>query len=202
MQETATQGLPFPLSGDGAALAQQLRQLALAGDAKFPNSQGIGGYGEFTDRGTTPAGVRFSSGSSTPINPNVETNLLFDGGGTISGYDNMGGSLNDLILPPQDQSYWWWVGMCQIMAAGAAVNTRFILRAYVQDTQPSTGIVTTRVLKQPYYSPGAGAEAIVLDGFVRSGGGRIRGTLEHTHNAGLTPQTNSCVWAVRVAAGA
>lgn len=184
-------GLPYPLPAEAAALAPQLRALGFAADGRI-----AGALDSWADLADYPASVKgHAGGQSMPIT--VETGVNF----TATVFDNQFATFdtNDIVLPDQDQRYWWWVGIHLRLAALNVANVRIRPRIYVADRDPVTGLTPTTVITEPWYSASSGLENLMMGDLVRSGGGRIRATLQHAHSAALTVNAGSLLWAVRVA---
>ncbi|MEV4122915.1 hypothetical protein, partial [Micromonospora sp. NPDC049645] len=106
----------------------------------------------------------------------------------------------DLVLPDQDENrFWWWVGGAYGFDQTAPVGTRFKIRTYVQDRDPSTGQLNTYTHRAQAYSVNVAPEYLMWDGFIRSGGGRLRhGIMHQSATASVNMLQFSQMWAVRI----
>jgi hypothetical protein len=148
-----------------------------------------------TERGT-PAIVRSRGTNQTGFVNTVEKAIIWD----TNIYDTYGGAAaGDLILPQQDQRYWWWIGVSlDITGGGAPADARTITRIYTQDTDPATGLILTGNYRYDQYMRGGFDEFITFDGFLRTGGGRQRVTFNHTAGSDRSVVAQSYVWAIRI----
>jgi hypothetical protein len=192
VQFTSTQGLPSPVPTDPAAGGPQVEALATTADTKVTGWDAFTGFGRTLRLAT---GITFGGATGFPVPPNTEQQVTF---GT-NPFD-IGGmtTINSLILPQFNPRWWWYVGANVLMQAGAAVNTKFTVRIYVDDLDPGTGLTTRKVLTRNYYSPGAGQEEMFLDQTVLSGGGLVRVTITHQHTAGLDFVSPSVLFATQI----
>jgi hypothetical protein len=178
-----------PLPADPAAGAPQLQALATIADTTIAGFDAL----PVTLRNPTAItsggsmGFSFGAGSETAATFGI---VEFDNANMIT--------VTDLQLPTYPQRWWWYVGTNLLLTAGAAANTLFTARLYLDDTDPATGLSVQKVLKRNYYSPGAGVEELFIDWFVLSGGGRLRATVVHNHTAALDFTGSSYLWATRV----
>lgn len=201
---TESQGLAAPSEFDAAAMALDLRRLALAGD-NLVNQ--LSNWSDFTSwsGGTGEVGTQViirhqSADIDGPFVPNVERFIAWQG--TL--FNNSGLTQpvgGDLILPDQvENRYWWWIGGAFAFGQLSPVGTRFRMRTYVQDRDPATGQLDTYVHRAQQYSINVSFEYLMWDGFIRSGGGRLRhGILQQsTDGASVNMLQFSQMWAVRI----
>lgn len=203
-----------PTVNDPAAMALDLEKLAVPIDDRFSDVTHWSDYtaappvwsehrpwwtpyGGATDEIGTPAVMRSLTAPQGPWVQNVERSVAWDS----TTFTNVGSAfltgVTDMAVPDQEQPYWWWIG-CNIVFAQTVANTRLRSVVYVQDRDPATGYLLTSVLRNNAYAAGNGNECILFDGFVRSGGGRMRLGFTHGSPASLNMQVGTYMWAVRV----
>jgi hypothetical protein len=189
-----------PSANDPADFALQMGRLADSIDAAFedlafwPSHMAYAGGGEV---GTPTVYKSITATSTAVFLPNQETAVPW----TNVEYDNTGtqGGTGELILPTQDQRYWWWCGV-NLLVSAASANARYTTRLYVQDRDPATGQLLTGAYRYNQYMTGAsGDQYMTFDGLFRTGGGRLRVTLSHGNtNGSVNVLAGSSVWAVRI----
>jgi hypothetical protein len=103
----------------------------------------------------------------------------------------------DLVLPDQDQRYWWWMGV-NLFIPAITNEARWTGRLYVQDRDPATGQVLTNVSRYNQYMRTESDQYMMWDGLYRSGGGRCKVTMAHGGAATTSILSSSAVWAVRI----
>ena len=143
----------------------------------------------------SPAIMRSRAVDQAGFPVSVEKPVLWD----TTQYDNTNTpNTGELILPDQDQRYWWWMGVNLLMAPISA-NARYTTRLYVQDFDPATGQVLTGVYRYNQYMIASSNQFMMFDGLFRTGGGRMRVTMSHGNTGGaVNLLASSSVWAVRV----
>ena len=182
-------GLPVPLPADPAAGGPQLQALATVADTRIGDFDALPGFLHNPTAITTGGSLGF------PFSAGTESSPTFG----IVEYDNSAMiNMSDIVLPTYPQRWWWYVGANLLMTSGAAANTLFTMRLYVDDTDPATGLTGQKTIKRNYYSSGAGVEELFLDWFVLTGGGRLRATVVHNHTATLDFTGSSYAWATRL----
>lgn len=199
---TNTNRFELPSGTDPANYALQLRRVAEQIEDTLNDLDSWASHlaGSSTEVGA-PAIMRERSSSQLMRGTSIDNAILW----TTSLYDNTGsnqGSNNELILPDQDQRYWWWIGL-NVLADPIQANGRYRMRLFVQDYDAASGQVaqSSRSYKQ-YMLPvtGTGNQFMMFDGLFRSGGGRVRATFAHnnTGNVSINLLSTSSIWAVRV----
>lgn len=189
-----------PSANDPANAALWMRRVAEQAEQPYRDYEW---WSDFLDnksfstdpRAATPAIIRQLSSTQSGFAPGVETAINWNS--TVFDNMNTNQGTGDLILPDQDQRYWWWIGLCLILPAVSA-NVRFTSRFYLQDRDPSTGLLTTAAYRYNQYMIAAGEQYMLWDAFVRTGGGRQRVTFSHGEAVSFGVQGSSMVWAVRI----
>ena len=182
---------------DPADFAKVLGRLADSIDTAFDDLSYWTSFTDYAGGGEvgTPAIHKSTFGSQTGFNPSVEKAITWQ---TVE-IDNTGtqGGSGELVLPDQDQRYWWWMGV-NLLLPIITVNQRYTTRLYVQDRDPSSGQLLTGVYRYNQYAIATGDQYSLFDGFFRTGGGRMRVTLSHGGAGAISVLGGSSVWAVRI----
>lgn len=181
-----------------ADLALQLQRIAQQFEPKMLDLQwwaDFMGSGTSFDEVSTPAIYRSNSTSQTGFLRSTQKAISWD----TTLFDNTGTSqpAGDLILPDQDQRYWWWMG-ANIFLPPITLDARFTGRILVQDRDPATGQVLTQETRYNQYMRTEGDQYMCWDGFYRSGGGRQRVTMSHGSVGAASVLAGCSVWAVRI----
>lgn len=135
-----------------------------------------------TQSGPVLAGVEF------PVNWN---NTLYDNTGSNFTADST------LLIPEQDQRYWWYMGVNLLMTAIDA-NARYTTRFYVEDFDPATGQVLRTVQRHNQYMIATSNQFLIFDGLFRTGGGNMYTTMTVSGATTSDVLASSTVWAVRL----
>lgn len=136
-------------------------------------------------------------------NSTTQNNFLFSTEKNVSWdstiYNNTGTPIvpGDLVLPDQEQRYWWWMGV-NLFIPPITAEARWTGRLYVQDRDPATGQVLTTVSRYNQYYRNNGDQYMCWDGLFRSGGGRCKVTMSHGQAAPTSVLSSSAVWAIRI----
>lgn len=191
-----------PTGPDPANYALQLERLALQYEEAFSDLEDWSNHmaGSNTEVGS-PAIIRERNSSIGAFglsiaNPLKWTTTTFDNTGSVQPLNS------ELVVPDQDQRYWWWAGLALNLDPIQA-NGRYTMAMIVQDYDAASGYLaqSTKIHKQ-YMLPstGTGDQYMMLEGLFRSGGGRFRGTLAHNNTGGasINVLTGSSIWAVRI----
>jgi len=188
-----------PSANDPADFALQMGRMADSIDAAFEDLAFWSSHMTYAGGGEvgTPAIYKSNNASQGVFLPNEERPVVWN---TVE-YDNTGtqGGSGELILPTQDQRYWWWCGV-NLLVPAISTDARYTTRLYVQDRDPATGQLLTGSYRYNQYMTGtSGDQYITFDGLFRTGGGRLRVTLSHGNVNGLIQVlSGSSVWAVRI----
>lgn len=186
-----------PSGFDPADFAKQMKRLANSIDTAFDDLSFWSAFTDYAGGGEvgTPAIYKSTNVGLTGFNPSVEKAIVWN---TVE-IDNTGtqGGTGELVIPDQDQRYWWWMGVNLLMPAITA-NARYTTRLYVQDRDPSSGQLLTGVYRYNQYMIASSDQYMMFDGFFRTGGGRMRVTMSHGGAAAINVLAGSSVWAVRI----
>jgi hypothetical protein len=147
----------------------------------------------------SPVIIRERTSSQVGFTPGNEKAVLWNN--TV--YDNTGSTFpagdQTLLIPEQDQRYWWYMGV-NILIQAIDANARYTTRLYVQDFDPVTGQVLQTVQRHNQYMSATSNQFMVFDGLFRTGGGNMYVSMNFSagNPLGIDVLASSSVWAVRL----